>query len=464
MLWRTDSIEKKRTCVLNLNQRTLAIIGAGPKGLAVGVKAKVLSEFGLNADHVVLIERHSVAAHWSGEAGYSNGELTLGTSPEKDLVFPFETDLGDEMLNRRVRQRLMDFSWSSFLMQTDIYSDWIDRGRPAPSHRVWADYMRWVSKKLSPEVLILNAEVETVDLNMDTHQWILTLLHTKGRETVRSFLKAEGLMLTGPGKTRMDFLQGFDLKQEALFDLESFWKKLSQGQFSPKEKIAVVGTGENAASILLALSKLQGDFKIDVISPKGFLATRSENYYENRFYSKPEECLWKDLNLSDRQDFIERTDLGVFSSHAMQILNEQRRHRIIPGRLIGAQAQNKGLSVSLRYGDKQSRLYYDQVILATGSDYVAQMKSLFSSQALRNIESRIDRPLHQDHLKKCIGSDLAVEGLTPKLYLPMLAGLMQGPGFSNLSCLGTLSDRVVLSSLFETKREGIENFQEGLVS
>ena len=29
------------------------------------------------------------------------------------------------------------------------------------------------------------------------------------------------------------------------------------------------------------------------------------------------------------------------------------------------------------------------------------------------------------------------------LHLPMLAGLAQGPGFPNLSCLGLLSDRVL---------------------
>ena len=33
--------------------------------------------------------------------------------------------------------------------------------------------------------------------------------------------------------------------------------------------------------------------------------------------------------------------------------------------------------------------------------------------------------------------------VTPKLFLPNLAGLTQGPGFPNLSCLGLLSDRVL---------------------
>ena len=35
--------------------------------------------------------------------------------------------------------------------------------------------------------------------------------------------------------------------------------------------------------------------------------------------------------------------------------------------------------------------------------------------------------------------------MTPKLHLPMLAGLEQGPGFANLSCLGRVSDQILQS-------------------
>jgi mycobactin lysine-N-oxygenase len=38
---------------------------------------------------------------------------------------------------------------------------------------------------------------------------------------------------------------------------------------------------------------------------------------------------------------------------------------------------------------------------------------------------------------------LAVAGVNPKLILPNLSGLNEGPGFPNLSCLGLLSDRVL---------------------
>jgi mycobactin lysine-N-oxygenase len=46
-------------------------------------------------------------------------------------------------------------------------------------------------------------------------------------------------------------------------------------------------------------------------------------------------------------------------------------------------------------------------------------------------------------LECAIGDDLAVAGLHPRLHLPVLAGVAQGPGFPNLSCLGLLADRVL---------------------
>ena len=42
-----------------------------------------------------------------------------------------------------------------------------------------------------------------------------------------------------------------------------------------------------------------------------------------------------------------------------------------------------------------------------------------------------------------IDVDLSVSGLAPPLHLPVMAGLAQGPGFPNLSCLGLLSDRIL---------------------
>ena len=51
------------------------------------------------------------------------------------------------------------------------------------------------------------------------------------------------------------------------------------------------------------------------------------------------------------------------------------------------------------------------------------------------------------HASMTIGPDLNTLSVAPHIYLPMLAGLKQGPGFPNLSCLGLLSDRVLRHSI-----------------
>lgn len=433
----------------NFERKTLAVIGAGPKGIAVAVKAKVLEEFGIPADRVILIERNGVAAHWSGDFGYTNGEMKLGTSPEKDIVFPLEIDVGDRNLNERIQQRLLQFTWTSFLVQTQGLSDWVDRGRPAPSHQLWAVYLRWVSEQLAPQVKILNAEVMHIDLVPDSQSWDLDLRDSVTGEL--SSLAVDRLMLTGPGKTRLDFMgadpQGLPL---GTYDLESFWAAMKTRTFSTQGKLAIIGAGENAASALLAISLYAPDLKVDIVSPKGFISTRAESYYENQVYSQPERNGWADLEISDRMNFIERTDLGVFSTHAMSILNEQIRHQIIPGRVLALEQsereqnhQSGKLILILKYHRQIFSRDYDQVILATGFDQVANLRTLFTPNAIAALEQAVGSELTQEKIASLIQEDLSVSGMPAKLHLPMLAGLMQGPGFANLSCLGRLSDRVV---------------------
>jgi mycobactin lysine-N-oxygenase len=59
------------------------------------------------------------------------------------------------------------------------------------------------------------------------------------------------------------------------------------------------------------------------------------------------------------------------------------------------------------------------------------------------MELGLGGPLTGERLEESIGHDLAVAGITPKLILPNLSGLNEGPGFPNLSCLGLMSDRVL---------------------
>ncbi len=425
-------------------QKTFAVIGAGPKGIAVALKAKILQEFGFVVDRIILIEKNSIAAHWSGEFGYTNGDMKLGTPPEKDLVFPIEIDVGDDTLNARIQERLLHFSWFSFLVHTGCYADWVDRGKHAPCHKLWAAYLQWVAKQLTPHVSIIYAEVVNIDLTADSNRWDLTLqTSTKKRLSI----EADRLMLTGPGKTRMDFVEDNHSKPfpfpSSVYDLETFWHALKEKTFSHSEKIALIGEGEHAASVLLALSEYAPSLQVDIISPKGFIASRAESYYENQMYSEPDKNGWKTLSINDRLDFIKRTDLGVFSVHSMSILSNQKRHNVIGGRVTSLKYDASDISLTIAYQQKTVVRTYDTVIIATGFDQIAMLKSLLTQKAEKALEKAIASPLMQEAVAVKIESDFSVKDMRPYLHLPMLSGLMQGPGFSNLSCLGHLSDRLV---------------------
>ncbi len=428
----------------NQKRKLLAIVGAGPKGIATAIKVKVLEEFGLPVDQVVLIEKNKVAANWSGDYGYTNGEMKLGTSPEKDVVFPIETDVGNTELNRKIHNRLLQFTWSAFLVQTKNFSDWVDRGRPAPSHLLWSEYLRWVSLQLEPQVKIVTGHVTSIDLTDNGTQWTLKMKNSAKR------LVADRLMLTGPGETRLDFIVAkSDKLPQGVFDLETFWSTIKSKSLPSMGRLAIIGAGENAASILLALSKYAPDLTVDVISPKGFISTRAESFYENQMYSQPERSHWNKLELKHRVDFIERTDLGVFSVHAMSILNEQRRHKIVPGRVVELKTAPKGVELVLKYADKTESAFYDQVVIASGFDQVGILEKYLSNRCLLALQSAIGADLNQTNLSQTIQPDLSVAGLLPALHLPMLSGIQQGPGFANLSCLGRLSDRLIALPLLD---------------
>jgi mycobactin lysine-N-oxygenase len=89
---------------------------------------------------------------------------------------------------------------------------------------------------------------------------------------------------------------------------------------------------------------------------------------------------------------------------------------------------------------------FDLVIDGSGADPL-WFTSLFGQDALDLLELGLGGPLTVDSLQEAIGYDLAVTDVAPKLFLPNLSGLTQGPGFPNLSCLGLLSDRVLGSTV-----------------
>jgi mycobactin lysine-N-oxygenase len=405
---------------------TLAILGAGAKAVAVAAKASALRDMGVDVPEVIAVERIGVAANWHASGGWTDGAHRLGTSPEKDVGFPYRSALVPRR-NAELDERMTRYSWQAYLIATASFAEWIDRGRPAPTHRKWSQYLRWVADQIGLNVV--HGEVER--LGVSGEQWTL---HT--HETA---VHADALMITGPGQAEKSLLPG----NPRMLSIAQFWDRAAGHDRISAERVAVIGGGETAASLLNELFRHRVS-TITVISPQVTLFTRGESFFENSLFSDPTD--WSALTLAERRDALARTDRGVFSANVQEALLADDRIRHLRGRVAHAVGRDGQIRLTLSTNRGSENLEtvhgFDLVIDGSGADSL-WFTSLFGQDVLDLLELGLGGPLTADSLQEAIGYDLAVTDVAPKLFLPNLSGLTQGPGFPNLSCLGLLSDRVL---------------------
>jgi mycobactin lysine-N-oxygenase len=397
-------------------------VGAGPKGIAIAAKARALAAAGWPAPRVLLVDRGEVAGNWTGRQGYTSGLLPLGTPPEKDVGFPYAASWGEASAD--VVAAMAEYSWQRHLIRHGIYSDWVDRGRMRPTHRQWSSYLREVAELAEAE--IVRGVVTGLELS-GGGRWEVTL---EAGEAVA----ADGVVITGAGPAITVPDQPRD--HPRVLDGRTYWLAAHELTRERAVNVCVVGSGETAASVVIDLLKrCHRHSTIDVLATRGVLYSRGESYDENRFYSDPSD--WPRLAEAHRREFLERTDRGVFSLQAEATLNQARGFRALAGRAAEVQAREHDVIVTIAYDSERERVAYDAVVVAIGFDG-RWFEALLGERA----SARYTEALGGGELARHIGPDLSVTGLAP-LHLPVMAGLAQGPGFPNLSCLGLLADRVL---------------------
>jgi mycobactin lysine-N-oxygenase len=417
--------------------RRILILGGGPKAAAIAAKVAALSACNYPAPEIVILEKKEIAANWTGGEGYTDSHQLLGTSPEKDVGYPYVDCFGPEVTGF-VRQ---NFSWHAYLCAEECkgLGDWIDRGRCHPTHGDWGRYLRWVVRKSGARIKI----GEVREVTASARVWSLKCSDDDGRTFEE---EGDALVVTGPGDSRKVDRQP---THGRLFDGRTFWRNLDQFKDlrGDDAQVCVLGSGETAASIVVELIHLWRTQTeppaIVVVNRQGSIYSRGESYFENHLFSDPSD--WLELEEPDRANFIARTDRGVFSIASMEVINKahnvvQRVADITEVAIEDDPTGEQELAVLGDYGGRPICIPATYVVIAIGFNPWSFVE-LFTSPLRERLSNRRTQGL----IISGIQDDLSISGkiIPAKLHVPMLAGLGQGPGFPNLSCLGTLADRII---------------------
>jgi mycobactin lysine-N-oxygenase len=408
------------TIVRSSGSKRLAIVGCGPRAAAIAVRARVLRDLGWQAPDVVAIEALSPAANWDGSNGYTDGRLLLGTTPLEDVGFPYSSNLGPD-----VDRLMLAYSYMAYRVACGDYAEWVDRGLVAPTHAMLAAYFKWVVEK--SELPVIAATVTRV--RADDARWAIEYAGERGAGE----LVADGIVMTGPGAPMQFPRVGLTPEDESrVLNGQTFWLSASKFNGMSNVRIAVVGGGETSATVTSYLAGvLHASCHIDIVTRHPVVFIRNEHWTEVMYFSTA--IGWPSLSDREKIEVIRHADRGTFSVAAKQALDRAYNVGVQIGSLSRIEASAGELQLVLSGHAGERKVPYDYVVEATGFDPMSVLApfddpSLFG--AAPSLRDRIDH-------------DLSVRGSDPKLHLPGLASMAQGPGFPNLSCLGLMAERIL---------------------
>jgi mycobactin lysine-N-oxygenase len=424
----------------------LLVVGAGAKGSAVAAKAHILNSLGLGPIKLTVVDAVGPAAAWRDGDGVSSSREILALSPAKDVGFPYQSARAFAHAGAAIDRVALEFSWQRYLIEHGRYADWLDADMPPVQRRVYGAYLAWVLSRATDGVSFVRGRAARVTLAPEGDRWLVDIA---GPPQPRR-LSCGAFALTGQGVQR---LLPHDVEVATrVLDCESGRTAIAHVAPESSSEIAIVGGGESALSCMEFVRGLRPDAQITVYT-SSLPMSRVESFLENRVFSRPDEIDWGSLSAAARRDFIVRSDRGVFGAERLAPFAFDERCRFVGGRVTGVSAAREGRKARVAYvgtgGAAEEE--HDYVINGTGYDLVEQLRMLLTPESQSRVE-QASGPLWsraEGDKEVSIGRALELEGMWPRLQVPGLAALSQGPGFSTLGALGLIADRMLEPCFWE---------------
>jgi mycobactin lysine-N-oxygenase len=423
------------------SEADLIVVGAGAKATAIAAKVHVLNSLGLGPIALTIVEATEPAASWSGRNGMTSGEEPLAIPPIKDVGFPYQSHQSfGELDGDAIDHAMLQFTWQRHMIEQRRYVRWVNAGSPPIQHRTYGRYLAWALERATEGVTLVHGRVTRVSLDNE-RRWRIDVAESGAapRYVGRS------LALTGPGVHRR-FPHDPDAAGR-IFHCDS--RRIELARIAPERsvEIAIVGGGESALSCVAFLRAFRPNACLTIYTPTLPLS-RGESFLENRVFSDPDEVAWESLDERTRRDFVRHCDRGVFDPQTLAMIAYDEQCQFVTGRVTYVASARAGEAVYLDHicadGVTSVRHEYDYVVNCTGFDLLEQLRGLFEPDVRAQIEERVgalwDRPAGSEIP---IGRNLELMNMSPRLYIPGLGALSQGPGFANLGCLGLLANRVL---------------------
>jgi mycobactin lysine-N-oxygenase len=417
----------------------LIVVGAGAKAAGIATKVHILNSLGLAQLSLKVIEATEVAASWKGRNGMTSGEEPLAVTPIKDVGFPYQSHVEFGEAGEAIDAALASFTWQQHMISRRRYARWVDAGSPPVRHRDYGEYLTWVLSRATEGVTHLEARVSQATLDEAGERWVVEAEEANGASTHT----CAALVLTGPGIHRA--FPHEPAVAERVFHCDSKRSEFARIPADRECDIAIVGGGESALSATMFLRGLRPLCRYTIYTPM-LPMSRGESFLENRVFSNPDTVEWGDLDLQTRRDFVKHSDRGVFDPPSLAAIAYDDRCRFVTGRVndVGAARDGEGVRVVYEAPGGAAAAEHDYVANCTGFDLLAQLRTMFPARVRSEIERQAG-PLWDgaSGAEVTIGRHLELRGMHPRLQIPGLAGLSQGPGFANLGALGLLSNRVL---------------------